>query len=430
MAKKTDLRLRSYTFYQVFPRQHTPSHDFKGLINDLDRIQQLGVDVIYLTPIHPIGIKSRKGSQGSPYSIVDYMKIHEDLGSWDDFIHLVDDIHKRKMKLMIDIVFNHTARDAKYVDQHPHWYVRNARGELANRVGDWSDIADLDFKHDDLRAFLIDVLAFWAPHVDGFRCDVAPLIPLDFWMEARQQVDIINPDLIWLSESVHPGFIKYLRDLGFECHSDSEMYQVFDILYDYDIFEDMNAYLKDPKTLSLWMDAIERQETIYPKNYIKLRSFENHDQPRLRSKVRDEAHFKQMVALSFFLKGSSFIYAGMEHQSTHHPSLFEYDEVKWQPSLSLEPFFRRLALFKKQPIFTHGQFHIHHQEDVVVIRYQYQHQMVVGIFNLEQQTKVKVPLIDGIYTNFINEHDVIVKDSSIELNDEPIIIDTLKEHFL
>lgn len=428
MAKKTDLRLRSYTFYQVFPRQHTATHDFKGLINDLDRIKQLGVDVIYLTPIHPIGKKARKGSQGSPYSIVDYHKIHEDLGTMDDFKAFIHACHQRKMNVMIDIVFNHTSRDAIYVKEHPHWYIRNEQGELANRVGDWSDIADLDFKHPDLRQFLMDVLRFWASYVDGFRCDVAPLIPLDFWLEAREHVDRINPNLIWLSESVHPGFIKYLRDRGFECHSDAEMYQAFDILYDYDIFEDMNVYLKDPQALSHWMDAINKQETMYPKNYIKLRSFENHDQPRLRSKVRDESHFKQMVALSFLLKGSAFIYAGMEHQSTHHPSLFEYDEIQWQPQYSLEPFFRRLAQFKKQPIMMEGQFDLHEHEGVVMVRYQYQHQLVIGIFNLENQAKVKVPLIDGIYTNFINEEDIVINNQWLILNDEPVIIDTLKEH--
>jgi len=428
MAKKTDLTIRSYTFYQAFPRQHTPTHDFKGFIQDLDRIQSLGVDVIYLTPIHPIGKKARKGSQGSPYSIVNYMEIHEELGTMEDFKHLIDAIHARKMKVMMDIVFNHTSRDATYVTTHPSWYFRNEKGELANRVGDWSDIADLDFNKQDLRDYLIDVLRYWASYVDGFRCDVAPLIPLDFWLDARAKVNQVNPDLIWLSESVHPGFIKYLRDLGFECHSDAEMYQAFDILYDYDIFEDMNAYLEDPKKLSVWVDGFERQETIYPKNYIKLRSFENHDQVRLRAKVRNENHFKQMVALSFFLKGAAFIYAGMEHQNIHHPSLFEYDVIKWEPEKSLEPFFRRLSQFKKQPLFIHGNFHVHERNGVVVLSYQYQHQLVVSIFNLENKTNVKVPLIDGIYTNFINEKDVIVKNQMIQLDDDPIIIDTLKEH--
>lgn len=428
MAKKTDLLLRTNTFYQIFPRQHSHTHDFKGVIEDLDRIKNLGVDVIYLLPIHPIGKTSRKGSHGSPYSIVNYLEIHDDLGTMEDFNLLVEEAHKRGLKVMIDIVFNHTSRDSYLVKKNPTWFHRNQKGELANRVGDWSDITDLDFKIRQVWDYLINVLIFWAKKVDGFRCDVAPLIPLDFWLEARKKVELINHDLIWLSESVHPGFIKYLRDLGFDCLSDSEMYQAFDILYDYDIFEDMNAYLENPKNLKNWMDSLERQETTYPKNYVKLRSFENHDQKRLRSKVRDDIHFKQMVALSFFLRGSAFIYAGMEHQDTHQPSLFEIDEINWNSNMSLEPFFSRLANYKKQPIFAYGNFHIHHKEGVVVMSYQYQHQFIVGIFNLELEKSVQVPLIDGIYTNFIDEQEIVINNQMIELNDHPIIIDTLKEH--
>lgn len=428
MAKKTDMNLKTWTFYQVFSRQHSDTHDFNGIIRDLDRIKDLGVDVIYLLPIHPIGQKSRKGSQGSPYSIVNYKEIHPDLGSMNDFDHLVHEAHQRNLKIMIDIVFNHTSRDSVYTKEHPTWFYRNTSGELANRVGDWSDIADLDFNQRDLWDELIDVLLFWANKVDGFRCDVAPLIPLDFWLEARAKVEKVNKDLVWLSESVHPGFIKYLRDLGFECHSDAEMYQAFDILYDYDIFEDMNAYLKDPTKLHEWMSSVYKQDVIYPSNYIKLRSFENHDQPRLRSKTKDEDHFKQMVALSFFMKGAAFIYAGMEHQVDIRPNLFEIDEMIWNQEKSLEPFFRRLAHFKKQPIFAHGIFNIHEDDGVVVMSYQYQHQFAIGIFNLENKNNITVPLIDGNYINFIDESEINVRDHRIILDHRPIIIDTLKEH--
>jgi glycosidase len=430
MAKQTDIMLRTWTFYQVFPRQHSKTHDLKGVINDLDRIKDLGVDVIYVLPLHPIGKKARKGSQGSPYSIVNYREIHSDLGTMEDFDLLVKEAHGRGLKVMMDIVFNHTSKDAVYVESHPEWYIRNQQGELANRVGDWSDIADLDFKQTSLWDELIDVLCFWAKKVDGFRCDVAPLIPLDFWLKAREKVSIINPDMIWLSESVHPGFIKYLRHLGFDCHSDAEMYQAFDILYDYDIFDDMNHYLQDPQALKDWMISVDKQDVIYPANYIKLRSFENHDQPRLRSKVRDEHHFKNMVALSFFMKGTAFIYAGMEHQVTHQPSLFEYDVIPWNQTTSLEPFFKRLAQFKKQPIFAYGHTLIHEHDGVVVMSHQYQNHAVVGVFNLEGKTEVKVPLIDGTYTNFIDEKEIIVTKGILPVYDEPIIIDTLKEHII
>lgn len=428
MAKQTDLNIRSYTFYQVFPRQHSEKQNFEGIIDDLDRIKDLGVDVIYLLPIHPIGEKARKGAVGSPYSIVDYYQIHEDLGTTEDFERFVDVAHQKGLKVMIDIVFNHTSRDSLLVKTKPHWFYKNEKGDFANRVGDWSDITDLDFKHREVWDYLIDVLIYWAKIVDGFRCDVAPLLPIDFWVEAREKVSKVNPNMIWLTESVHPGFVKYLRDMGYECYSDSEMYQAFDICYDYDIFDFMTDYLKAPEKLSRWLEEVYRQDMVFPKNYIKLRSFENHDQKRLRSQVRDETHFMQMIALNFFLKGPAFIYAGQEHQVMHAPSLFENDLVPWNPEQSIESVIKRLTSLKKQPIFIHGNFHLHHHKDVAVMSYQYQNQYLVGIFNLEPQKEVNVPLIDGVYTNFLDDSDVIVKDGKIQLSDQPLIIDTLKGH--
>jgi len=428
MARQTNTEIRSYTFYQVFPRQHSKSHDFSGVIKDLDRIHAMGVDVLYVLPVHPIGEQARKGQQGSPYSIVDYLEIHPGLGTHEDFLLMIDEAHKRGMKVMMDIVFNHTSRDSKLVKEKPDWFYKNAKGEFANRIGDWSDITDLDFKKRDVWNYLFDVLKFWASKVDGFRCDVAPLLPLDFWMEARKKMDLINSNLIWLSESVEPGFIKYLRDHGYECYSDSEMYQAFDVCYDYDIFSYMNEYLKNPKKLSRWLEEIARQDVIYPNNYIKLRSFENHDQERLRSIVRDHAHFMQMMALMFFLKGPAFIYAGQEHEIFEKPSLFEIDLIPWNSENSIEVFIKRLSSLKKQPIFSFGNFNLIHSVNVAVMSYAYQNQFLVGIFNLEGATSVEVPLIDGNYTNFINDEDIVVEHGKIELNNQPIIIDTLKEH--
>lgn len=428
MAKQTDLGIRSYTFYQVFPRQHSKTQDFKGVIKDLDRIKKMGVDVLYLLPIHPIGEVARKGSKGSPYSIVDYYAIHEDLGTLEDFQALIDESHQRGMKVMIDIVFNHTSRDSVLVKDHPDWFYKNANGEFANRVGDWSDITDLDFRKQEVWDYLTNVLVYWAKMVDGFRCDVAPLLPIEFWVQARKAVEKVNPNLIWLTESVHFSFIKYIRDMGYDCSSDSQMYEAFDICYDYDIFDYMGDYLKDSHKLSRWLEEIFRQEVVYPKNYIKLRSFENHDQVRLRSVVRDHDHFIQMLALNFFIKGPAMIYAGMEHEVSHRPDLFEDDLVPWNPKQSVESFIERLAKLKKQPLFIDGNYHMHHHRDVAVLSYTYQNQFMIGIFNLENESEVNVPLIDGNYTNFIDESVVVVKDGKVQLGNHPIIIDTTKEH--
>lgn len=422
MAKQTNLNLRQMTFYQIFPRQYSQEGNFMAIVNDLDRIKKMGVDVIYLTPIHPIGEKARKGSIGSPYAIKDYYQIDENYGTIEVFKKLIDEAHKKNIKIMIDIVINHTSRDSKLVEEHPNWFYKNDQGEFANRVGDWSDITDLDYQNKAVWHYMQDMLSYWAKLVDGFRCDVAPLIPLDFWIETRKIVDEINPELIWLTESVHPGFIKYLRDLGHECHTDSEMYQAFDICYDYDIFDDMDAYLKDANQLDAWIASILRQEVTYPSNYVKLRSFENHDQKRLRSKVKNEAHFMQMLAWMFFMKGSAFIYAGMEHQAIDAPSLFEKDIVKWDKSLSVEDLIGRLAMIKQHHLFRDGHFNVINKKGVIVASYHLNQEKIVGIFNLGSQVEVHVDLHDGMYKNMIDHSDVYINNNKIMLHDKPMIL--------
>ncbi|MDX9691813.1 MAG: alpha-amylase family glycosyl hydrolase, partial [Acholeplasmataceae bacterium] len=169
MAKHTDINLRSYTFYQVFPRQYSIEGTFNKVLEDLNRIKSMGVDMLYFLPIHPIGKKARKGEEGSPYSIIDYYKISSDLGSLKDFQRLIESAHEKDMKVMIDIVFNHTSRDSILVKEHPEWFYKNEAGEFANRIGDWSDITDLDFRNREVWDYLIDVLVYWAKIVDGFR---------------------------------------------------------------------------------------------------------------------------------------------------------------------------------------------------------------------------------------------------------------------
>lgn len=427
MAKHTNISLRSYTFYQIFPRQYSKKANFEGVMEDLDRIKSMGVDMLYFLPIHPIGKKARKGTHGSPYSIVDYYAIHEDLGTIDDFKLLVKKAHEKDMKVMIDIVFNHTSRDSKLANDHPQWFYKNEKGDFANRIGDWSDITDLDFNQKEVWQYLIDNLIYWAKIVDGFRCDVAPLLPIEFWIEARKQVDQINPSCVWLTESVEYGFIKYLRDLGYDCSSDSQMYEAFDICYDYDIYHVMNEYLKDGKKLAKWLDEIERQEVIYPKNYIKLRSFENHDQQRLRSKVRDHNHFVQMITLQFFLKGPSFIYNGEEHSVDRYPSLFEKEPIPWNQKNSIEGLIKKLSHLKKRKIFIDGNFNIHHKVDVAVMSYNTQEQFICGIFNLEEKHEVEVPLKDGVYSNYLSNDKIHVKNGKMILGNQPYIIMTTKD---
>ena len=244
MAKDTNLNLRSLNFYQVFLRQHTQEGTFLSLIKDLPRIKTLGMDFIYLLPIHPIGKIHRKGSVGSPYSISDYYAVNPEFGTEDDFKTLIEAAHKEGLKVMIDVVYNHTSHDAVLLSQHPEWYYRK-HGKLAGKVGDWWDITDLDFSHPGLWDYLINALKKWSNlGVDGFRCDVAPVVPSDFWLKARKEIARNRPDTIWLAESIHGEFNKHIRDMGFECMSDSETFEAFDICYDYDIHADFLNYVQ------------------------------------------------------------------------------------------------------------------------------------------------------------------------------------------
>ena len=209
-------QLRNSTIYQVFPRNYSKDGTLRALKNDLERIVDLGVDILYLLPVHPIGEVARKGTAGSPYAIKDYRAINADLGSLADFEDLVAKAHQKGLKIMMDIVFNHTSRDSILLKEHPDWfYIKN--GQPGNRVGDWSDVADLNFEVAAVWDYLIETLIYWVHKgVDAFRCDVAPIIPLAFWKKAREEVAKVNSDVFWLSESIEPEFIKYLRAQGYE----------------------------------------------------------------------------------------------------------------------------------------------------------------------------------------------------------------------
>jgi glycosidase len=189
----------------------------------------------------------------------------------------------------------------------------------------------------------------------------------------------------------------------------------------------MDTYLlKDNKKLSRWLEEIYRQEMIYPKNYIKIRGFENHDQKRLRAKVRDHEHFMNMLTMMFFLKGTIFIYSGLEHEIDHLPNLFEDDIIAWNPNKSLESYIKKLTHLKKEPIFTHGIFSMHAHNQIAVFSYEYKEEFVLGVFNLENLDEIEIPLKDGSYEDFLSQEKIEVNHGKIVLNEKPIIIKTHK----
>ncbi len=430
MAKNTNLNLRNQMIYQVFPRQYSEKSNFSGVTMDLDRIKGLGTDILYLLPIHPIGQKNKKGDLGCPYSIYNYREICSDLGTLEDFKVLINETHKRGMKLMIDVVYNHTSRDSHLLQTHPEWFYKNKKGEFANRVGEWWDVTDLDYSKEGLKEELIDTLCYWAKMgVDGFRCDVASLVPTKFWIEARTKLEEINPDIILLAESVHLGFVKYIRDCGFEAGSDCELYEAFDMEYDYDIYPYYENYVQNGTGLKDWLNALLEQESRYPKNYIKSHCLENHDFKRAAEFVSDEVKLRNLNALIFFLKGITFIYQGQEACDKKLESLFDIDLVNWENynKYGIADLIKKCAELKKDPLFREGKYNIIISDlELAHITYESDEEIMICIANLGNLAQhYNIGLKEGVYTNLFNGSDVVVNgNSEIVLTSDPLVIKT------
>lgn len=344
MAKQTSINLRKSVIYSIFVRNFTEEGTFKAVIPELDRIKDLGTDIVWFLPIYPIGEKSRKGEDGSPYAIKDYRSVDPHYGTMEDFEELIEEIHKRGMKVMIDIVYNHTSPDSILANEHPDWLYKTAEGHFGNRVGDWSDIVDLDYKHPDLWNYQIETLEQWVKRgVDGFRCDVAPLVPIEFWLQAREAVEEINSEVIWLSESVHPGFIRELRSKDMIALSDSEIYQAFDMTYDYDVHDHFELYIEGKIDIEAYIERLKVQDYTYPWNYVKMRNLENHDHLRIRHRIPKDSELMQWTAFTFMQKGSSLIYNGQEVLAEMRPSLFDRDPIDWGSGHDISDFLAKLA---------------------------------------------------------------------------------------
>ncbi len=424
MSFMTSKELRKLFFYQVYIRNHTENGTFKEFIKDLDRIKNMGVDVVYLLPIHEIGIKQRKGSLGCPYSIKDYRSINHEYGTLSDFHDLVQEIHNRDMKVMIDVVYNHTSYDSVLINEHPEYFYKK-EGKFANRIGDWWDITDLDYTvSKDLWSELIDTLIYWTKQgVDGFRWDVTSILPLEFLEMASEAVLEENPNSIFLSESVHGSFLQYIRNQGFNGLSESEIYQVFDIAYDYDTHPYFEGYLKGEVPFGRYIEELQRQEYTYPENYVKLRNLENHDFGRFAPMVQSNLDkIKIWTAFMFFQKGSTMVYAGQENCDKNRPSLFDVDKVNWDgPNIS--DLITKLSSIVKDDIFAYGIYNIRETDkDVFVGSFAFEEREVFGIFNvglLEEEFDLNIK--DGKYMNLIDDEEIIIMDGKIKLLNKPLI---------
>lgn len=338
--------VRDAVVYQIFPRQYSQKGDFNSITADLDRLEGLGVTVLWLMPVHPIGELKKKGTIGSPYAVKDFYGVNPRYGTEADLKRLISEAHKRGLKVIIDIVANHTAWDSVMM-KNKAFYTTNEKGEVVPPNDDWTDVADLNYSNPELRKYMIDMLKFWVSEykVDGFRCDVAGEVPTDFWEEARKEVDKINKDTLWLAESSKPEL----------------MIGAFDLDYAWPGHSAIDAVMHGKKPASFIRETWLAEEEKFPTGTLHMRFTDNHDERRAIARFGEKGALAAQ-ALVFTLDGVPLVYNGMEAGDTTEsgfPALFEKMPIFWD-NVVRRPEFRRfydsmIYLRKESPELRRGR---------------------------------------------------------------------------
>jgi glycosidase len=324
--------------YEVNLRQYTKEGTFKAFAKHLPRLKDMGVEVIWLMPITPISIKNRKGTLGSYYACSSYVQTNSEFGTVDEFKALVDQIHGLGMKVIIDWVANHTGWDHEWTVAHPEYYSLNTDGTFKPPVENWEDVIHLNFNNPDLREAMIDSMKFWVDecNIDGFRCDMAMLVPLDFWLQARTELDAIRP-LFWLGEFDQWGV-------------DETYAYAFDVSYSWRWMHISETFYMHKLKLSELDTALTSYQQKQPYKHIRSFFTTNHDENSWNGteyeKYGDAA--LPFAVLSCMWNGIPLIYSGQELPNHKRLAFFDKDEITWKGTPKLHQFYQTLLRFRKQ----------------------------------------------------------------------------------
>lgn len=345
-ARKVQPWVRDGVVYEIFPRNFSAQGDFNGITAQLDRLKELGVNILWLMPVHPIGRERAKGTIGSPYAVRDFYALNPDYGTPADFKRLVAEAHRRGMKVIIDIVANHTSWDSVMM-KSSGFHTRDAKtGQIIPPVADWADVADLNYDNPQLRAYMTDMLKFWLREydLDGFRCDVAGMVPTDFWESVRPELERIKPDIFMLAEWHEPELLV----------------KAFDVDYSWPLHHALTDVLMGSAPATKLSEAWAEENAKWPRNSLHLRFSDNHDERRAIARFGERAALAAS-ALMLTMDGVPLLYNGMEVGDTTEsgaPALFEKLPVFW-PIAERRPEFPRfykqfIALRRASPALRGG----------------------------------------------------------------------------
>jgi len=308
--------IKNSTMYEVNIRQYTPEGTFNAFSSHLPRLKELGVDILWLMPIHPIGEVNRKGPLGSYYSVKDYLGINPEFGTMEDFKTLVKMTHDLGMYLVIDWVPNHSAWDNPLITEHPEWYDKDSTGNMYS-PWDWTDVVQFDYDQQGLRDYMTESLEFWLQEtdLDGFRFDVAHQVPIDYWESLRPALQKNYPDVLMLAEAENRALHE----------------KAFDMTYAWEFHHIMNEVSQQKKSVADMKTYLDTASVHYNPNDIRLYFTSNHDENSWNGTVRERMGeaAEVMAVLSYGLPGMPLIYSGQEAGLDHRLLFFEKDEIPW-----------------------------------------------------------------------------------------------------
>jgi len=307
--------LEDAIIYEANIRQYSEEGTFSEFTKDIPQLKELGVKIIWLMPIYPISTTKSKGSLGSYYAISDYTKVNPEFGNLEDVKNLIQTAHENGMYVILDWVANHTGWDHIWLKEHPEYYTKNEKGEITHTVGtDWTDVADLNYDNQEMRAEMLKDMKYWLEEadVDGFRCDVAGMVPVDFWEHTVAELKKVKP-IFMLAEAWESELMN----------------NAFDMVYGWDTHHRMNKIAKGDETVKNWDDRMNQVDTLYKKDDILMNFITNHDENSWNGSVKERMGdaSEAMLALAYCTPGMPLIYSGQEYDMDKRLLFFEKDSI-------------------------------------------------------------------------------------------------------
>lgn len=342
---------RNAVIYEVNLRQYSDSGNVTSFARELPRLKDLGVDILWMMPIHPISKKDRKGSLGSYYAVADYTAFNPEFGTVDQFKEMVKQAHDQGMKVILDWVPNHSGRDNKWVAEHPDWYEKDSLGNMVG-VYDWTDVYCFDYSNPEMRKGMIDAMKYWLTDVDvdGFRCDVAGEVPTDFWDEARPQLEAAKADVFMLAEASKPELQKNGFDMGYNWPM-KDLFSAIAATSGQYTFKGEDGKVKQfPETHATAIKTLlDEQDQEYPKDTYLMNMVTNHDLNSWEGTEFDRLGnlTNAFAVLSYTLPGMPMLYTGQETGMNRAFQFFEKDKApQWEPRNDYFTFYQNLNKLK------------------------------------------------------------------------------------